>query len=266
LSDDSVKIDVRKYPVKFAAIIIAFDKNLMTGELKMTKNQLLPGLFALLAFCSIIGRVDAAIVTFDNRINFLSSTGATSATGVLPDLGNTGGSATVNGVTFTQGPAATQLFIGAAGVGSIPGDWTPLIAGNDIALSAPEDLDVDFAGPVFSAGFDFVEPNESSVVPGCNAPCFDSTFGVTLKLGATVVDMFNFNAPDNVLAFIGVWSDSAFDRLEIRDLTATVDNEYFGQFYTGARSLSEVPVPAAFWLFGTALIGFIGMSRRRKVA
>jgi hypothetical protein len=32
------------------------------------------------------------------------------------------------------------------------------------------------------------------------------------------------------------------------------------------RGISEVPVPAAFWLFGTALIGFVGMSRRRKVS
>jgi hypothetical protein len=31
-------------------------------------------------------------------------------------------------------------------------------------------------------------------------------------------------------------------------------------------SVSAVPVPAAFWLFGTALVGFIGISRRRKVA
>jgi hypothetical protein len=30
--------------------------------------------------------------------------------------------------------------------------------------------------------------------------------------------------------------------------------------------VSAVPVPAAVWLFGTALIGFVGMSRRRKVA
>ena len=29
---------------------------------------------------------------------------------------------------------------------------------------------------------------------------------------------------------------------------------------------SVVPVPAAIWLFGTALIGFVGMSRRTKVA
>ena len=31
-------------------------------------------------------------------------------------------------------------------------------------------------------------------------------------------------------------------------------------------AVSAVPVPAAVWLFGTALIGFVGMSRRRKVA
>ena len=29
--------------------------------------------------------------------------------------------------------------------------------------------------------------------------------------------------------------------------------------------VSPIPVPAAFWLFGTALIGFIGFSRRTKV-
>jgi hypothetical protein len=29
--------------------------------------------------------------------------------------------------------------------------------------------------------------------------------------------------------------------------------------------ISEVPVPAAFWLFGTALIGFIGFSRKTSV-
>jgi hypothetical protein len=39
----------------------------------------------------------------------------------------------------------------------------------------------------------------------------------------------------------------------------SVTYEYF-------PSPSAVPVPAAIWLFGTALLGFVGMSRRRKVA
>ena len=34
---------------------------------------------------------------------------------------------------------------------------------------------------------------------------------------------------------------------------------------TLSPSPNPVPVPAAFWLFGTALIGFIGVSRRTKV-
>jgi hypothetical protein len=41
---------------------------------------------------------------------------------------------------------------------------------------------------------------------------------------------------------------------------SAVDDVRFGQ------SLSQVPIPASIWLFGTALIGFVGMARRRKVA
>ncbi len=36
--------------------------------------------------------------------------------------------------------------------------------------------------------------------------------------------------------------------------------------YSISGSLSAVPVPAAVWLFGSALIGFVAVSRRRKVA
>jgi hypothetical protein len=35
---------------------------------------------------------------------------------------------------------------------------------------------------------------------------------------------------------------------------------------SSAPPVNPVPVPAAVWLFGTALIGFVGMSRRTKVA
>jgi hypothetical protein len=39
-----------------------------------------------------------------------------------------------------------------------------------------------------------------------------------------------------------------------------------GLGFLALNDASAVPVPAAVWLFGTALIGFVGMSRRRKVA
>lgn len=45
----------------------------------------------------------------------------------------------------------------------------------------------------------------------------------------------------------------------------SVDIIHFDHLAIGS-SPSAVPVPAAVWLFGTALIGFVGLSRRRKVA
>jgi hypothetical protein len=46
------------------------------------------------------------------------------------------------------------------------------------------------------------------------------------------------------------------------------DIDAVGAISSGAAvdPIPAVPVPAAFWLFGTALIGFIGISRRRKIA
>lgn len=38
------------------------------------------------------------------------------------------------------------------------------------------------------------------------------------------------------------------------------------QFGISGPDVPAVPVPAAVWLFGTALIGFVGMSRRRKIS
>jgi hypothetical protein len=53
---------------------------------------------------------------------------------------------------------------------------------------------------------------------------------------------------------------------------AGVDPDPLGGFYWGVGfddvqlSVSPVPVPAAVWLFGTALIGLIGFGKRRKIA
>ena len=38
------------------------------------------------------------------------------------------------------------------------------------------------------------------------------------------------------------------------------------QFYMSGMQVSAVPVPAAVWLFGTAIVGLIGFQRRRKAA
>jgi len=194
---------------------------------------------------------NATIITFSDKAQFLASTGSTSATGPLPNLSSVGNSQTIGSVTFSV-LSDSQLYIGRGG-----GDWTSLHPGNDIAISGPEDLNVDLASPVFALGFDFVEP----MATPCYAYCHDSTFTVQLKNGSTTVDSFMFNAPDDVLAFVGVWTDTPFNRVEIRDTTATSDNEYFGQFYTGTTHAS-VPEPATLLLFGSGMAGIVVVRKR----
>jgi len=201
----------------------------------------------------------ATISTFDDRTAFLTATGASSATGPLPDLGfigSCGTTQTLGSTTTTCVSPSTNWFIGTSGEVTPNDDWTLINPGPDIAISAPENLDIDLAAPVFSFGIDVVEPSctntlfeVSNLCPnnelGANVPnasIFDSTFTLTLLLGDTIVDSFTFNAADDVLAFVGVWSDMPFDRIEMRETVGSNDNEYFGEMYTGTDSLESTVV------------------------
>ncbi len=221
----------------------------------MNQKSKISGLVIFLTLATFESEAIAATILFSDKSTFISSTGATSATGTIPNLGSVGSSFTLGSVTFTISPPATELFIGASGTRVAP-DWSSVGPGNEIAISGIENLNANFSSPVFSAGFDFIEPTDET----CFATCFDSTFDVILKNSGVIVDSFTFNAPNDVLAFIGIWTDSAFDRMEIVDTTATIDDEFFGEFYTGS---SPVPLPAAVWLFGSGLIGLAGIARRK---
>lgn len=50
------------------------------------------------------------------------------------------------------------------------------------------------------------------------------------------------------------------------DWAAGTPGDYVRVLTAFSPGAPAVPVPAAVWLFGTALIGFVGMSRRRKLA
>ena len=198
----------------------------------------------------------ATISTFDDKTAFLTATGATSVTGPLPDLGlipgGAGGVQTVGQATFSITPPSSQLFIGTAGtVGVTNNDWTLRLAGNDIAISDVENLNVDLANPVFSFGIDFVEPEFD---PNVSGPFAESTFTVTLLNGAVVVDSFSVSRPNDSAEFIGVWSDSIFDRVEIRETIGLLENEFFGQVYTGTIPLFELVAGEIIPIEQTSLI------------
>ncbi len=206
----------------------------------------------------ITGTAEASIVTYTNFGAFTGATGATSATGPLPCAPSAGASHTVGSVTFGLGPGAAGFEFGASGCN--PDFWSTLIPGQDLAVSAVESITATFASPVFSAGFWFHEPSAGGATSDTCfvAVCSDSTFSITLLDGLTPVGTFTFNAPDDALAFIGVASTLAFNRMDITELTGTIDDEYFGEFYTSATA--SVPEPTTLLLLSAGLLG-IGAQR-----
>ena len=77
---------------------------------------------------------------------------------------------------------------------------------------------------------------------------------------------------DDILAFeqIGLgWVFAAGDRFEHNfsiPTAASVNGQLMLNVAAGPADPSPVPVPATLWLFGAALVGFFGVSRRRIVS
>jgi hypothetical protein len=150
------------------------------------------------------------------------------------------------------------------------------LTGLTVASSAFVTFDVFNLGGLFSGTNDFpfngiidvltytgnnAEDLSDFQAPGTAIGSF-STVGLAdgSVLSFDVLSAFN-DAIDNTDLSLGVHlqlasgTDALGGALTFDDFSLTTDNQK-----------SVVPVPAAVWLFGTALIGFVGMSRRTKVA
>lgn len=191
-------------------------------------------------------RTPGTITIFSDKATFLSATGAISATGPLPLLGNVSsakvGSVTISNVSGSSDPSVALAF---GFIGRPDPDITPLLPGIDLAVGGFEDLNIILDNPTCSFGFDFAEHmttlSEEGVLCGGAAGCTDSIFTVSLFLDGTLVDSFLFNAPNDVASFVGVSSVTAFNRVEIREsrTQGAVENDYYGQFYIGDRCMPE---------------------------
>ncbi|MBL8768870.1 MAG: hypothetical protein JNL94_15970 [Planctomycetes bacterium] len=171
------------------------------------------------------------VTSFTDRATFLAATGATNASGPLPNLG-TATSVKLGSVTYGIAPGGDNMAMGAFGISGLA-DWCPQIPGNDVALGY-ENLQLDLDQPVLALGIDFVQP-DATIAPWGGTP-IDSTYEVALYLGGTFVTQASFSAiAVDQLAFLGVSSPTPFDRVTIIDVTNTPfvdDDEFFGEVYT----------------------------------
>lgn len=103
-----------------------------------------------------------------------------------------------------------------------------------------------------------------ALVDGCSEPgeinglgfgAFDGLAGTTTLLGT-----FTFEGTNEGLSAVTMTNNDtpAGDWFGVDGELAVVD-------YTGASvQVNPIPVPAAVWLFGTGLLGLVGVARRRK--
>ena len=119
-----------------------------------------------------------------------------------------------------------------------------------------------FTDAIYAFGMDVYEPQASTdTFNGCNvSTCVESTFEISFLSSGSTLDTVTFEPENEILDFFGYTSDTAFDRVEIRETVGTNDNEMFGNFVT---STTPVPLPAGLPLLAAGL-GAIALLRRRK--
>ena len=169
-----------------------------------------------------------AATIFDDRQAFIAATGAhaTASFPVVQSLTSVGTTFALGELTFRKADSFGVMRVGQLTTRFGPGK-------SQLAVDDLEHLNVDTAAPIYSFGFDFVEPRFD---PNIGGGFVDSTFTVTLKMDGVVVQVFTFNAPNDAAAFVGVLADEPFDHVEIRETTGGIENEFYCQFYVGGQA------------------------------
>jgi len=84
-------------------------------------------------------------------------------------------------------------------------------------------------------------------------------------LGAVDIQAFADALADNGLQLLAVGAGSVRDSGTFSFTLANGQSNLISGFVDSFGSASAVPVPAAVWLFGSGLLGLVGVARRKKV-
>jgi hypothetical protein len=228
----------------------------------MTQSRLLIVVYACLAFLQT--SVHAAVIGFENDeagwqaaasgsgtvalIDFESITGSTTA----PIFGNEFSSfagepsfalatQSESAEIFVGNPTTTQIPIPPSGVNMLYPTCDPSCEGI---------VTLTFGTPVTGVSAIFVDVERDF-----------ATTGFSLTPGALLPEV-SFTSSQSPFSFLGLISDSPFTTVDIHFATGdNVDGVLIDDLQYSVATVSAVPVPAAVWLFGSGLLGLMGIKR-----
>jgi len=162
------------------------------------------------------------------------------------------------------------------GVMTLTGDYA-VGASNSSNLTTVTDVTLSTVMTAGTATVDFGSTINFFTADGANT--VDNPFGTaSLSVFSPVNNFFTYAGWQLDLATLTVGSDTTADFLHLYGTGVVSGNNYQGTDVTWSLSASDasvysmtvttvpvtvVPVPAAVWLFGSGLIGLIGIARRK---
>ncbi len=196
-----------------------------------------------------INTANAALITYTDRASFEASYPGLQTEDFedVTDISQVLSSTNIEpGVTFSL-TSGTNAYLAAPEQSSNPSQA--------IGVNLPRSAGwaMDFSIPVDAVALDIFQNNGGGSQFGYDIFASVDVFGVAGLLGS-----FNVTVPSGSAGFMGVFSNSdLITRLTINESNSfdVIDNVSFGR-------VSSVPVPAAAWLFGSGLIGLIGMRKK----
>jgi uncharacterized repeat protein (TIGR01451 family) len=170
---------------------------------------------------------------FTNAINpdsFIQATGARTVNLRPGQFLARGAKLTADDLVFSLLPGASRFI-------------TTANAPSRLGISGVEKFAVTLPSLTYGFAFDMYEPtSQPDVGPnsdGTPATFYDSVFSVTFFNGSSVVDSMQLNSDNAAIRTHEFWSDKAFNRVEIREVSGGIDNEFFGPFYLSTTPRSS---------------------------